>query len=221
MNEGHFKRLVVFGAKYFDLIKLIDAINRTDPTWLLLGFLDDLKELQDKTFFGFRVLGGREIIGDLLKEGDTSFFNNVSTWPKSERVVDLLSSYGCTFTNLIHPSIDMSYVDIGCGCILPEGCVVGGNVVIGNFVTVRLMSLISHDVEVEDFVFIGPGVTIGGHAKLKKGCFIGAGATVMGEVTVGKGSIIGAGAVVIKDVADGVTAVGVPAKAIERHATNQ
>lgn len=205
------KKLVIFGAAFFDLIKLVDAINRENPTWQILGFLDDTKELQGKAFFNYPVLGGREMIEELVNE-DTYFFNNVSGhWSRSKLVADMLDSYGCQIATLIHPNIDINYVEIERGCILPEGCVVGGNTTLGSFVTVRLRSLLSHDVEVGDHVFIGPGVTIGGKAILKKGCFIGAGATVMLERTIGEGSVVGAGAVVTKDVPDGVTVAGVPA----------
>jgi serine O-acetyltransferase len=45
--------------------------------------------------------------------------------------------------------------------------------------------------------------------------FIGAGARVLGGIKVGNQAVIGANAVVIHDVADGVTVVGIPAKAIQ------
>ncbi|BAU26512.1 sugar O-acyltransferase (sialic acid O-acetyltransferase NeuD family) [Aneurinibacillus soli] len=210
-------QLIIFGAAYFDLIKLIDAINKEKPTWEIIGFLDDTKSLQGEVFRGYKVLGGREKISQFVEKKNIFFFNNVcGHWTRSKQVADLLDSYGCQIPNLIHPAIDMNYVEIGRGCLLPEGCVIGGGARIGNFVTVRLQSLISHDVQVEDHVFIGPGVTIGSEAVLKKGCFIGAGATVMLNRTVGIASTVGAGAVVTKDVADQVTVAGVPAKEVRR-----
>lgn len=218
---GSLKKLVIFGAVYFDLIKLINAINRVKPTWQILGFIDDTKELQGKTFGGYPILGGRELVGDLSMDENTYFFNNVPTWPKCQHMSELLMSHGCKIPNLIHPSVDMTYVEMGHGCIIPDGCVIGGNVSIGDFVSIRVKSSVNHDVRIEDFVFIGPGVTIGGHANLKKGCFISAGATVLGEKTVGEGSVVGAGAVVISDVKSHITVVGVPAKEIKRYGDNQ
>jgi serine O-acetyltransferase len=46
--------------------------------------------------------------------------------------------------------------------------------------------------------------------------FVGAGAKIIGPVRIGSDVRIGANAVVIKDVPDGATAVGVPARNIER-----
>lgn len=213
------KNLVIFGASYFDVVKLIDAVNRANPAWHLIGFLDDTKNKGEEVFNGYRVLGGKETVPELSADENTYFFNNVTGhWSRCKQIADLLGSHGCKTPNMIHPLIDMNYVKIGRGCIIPEGCVVGGNTRIGDFVTVRLQSLVSHDVVIEDYVFIGPGVTIGGEAVLKRGCFIGAGATVMGKTTVHEGSVVGAGTVVIRDVPPDVTVVGVPAREIKRHA---
>ncbi|HXX58616.1 MAG TPA: NeuD/PglB/VioB family sugar acetyltransferase [Thermodesulfovibrionales bacterium] len=212
------KKIYIFGASYLDIIKLVDAINRSQPSFRIEGFLDDAEALRGRQCLGYPVLGGRELIADLARMPDTCFVSNVPTWPKCEQVVGMLKDLGCGFANLIHPTVDMNYVEIGTGCIIPEGCVVGGGARIGSFVTVRLQSLISHDVAVDDFVFIGPGVTVGGHARLAQGCFLGAGATIMGERSVGAGSIIGAGSVVIRDVPAGVTVAGAPARVIKVHA---
>jgi sugar O-acyltransferase (sialic acid O-acetyltransferase NeuD family) len=207
------KKLVIFGAAYLDLIKLVDAINRSSPTWELLGFIDDTEELQGKSFFDYPVLGTRELIPDLARDDAVHFYNNVhGHWTRTELIADLLDAHGCRIADLIHPSIDMSYVEIGRGCILPDGCVVGSNTRIGDFVAARLHALISHDVTVEDYAFVGPGAVIGGYATLGKGCFIGAGATVMTRRTVGAGSVVGAGAVVTRDVLPETTVAGNPAK---------
>ena len=56
--------------------------------------------------------------------------------------------------------------------------------------------------------FIGP--TIGPRA------YIGSGARVLGSVRIGEGARVGANAVVLQDVPDGATAVGIPARIVER-----
>ncbi len=209
------KKLVIFGAGFFDVLKLIDAINREQHCYNLKGFIDDDERLGESNFETYPVLGTRRIIPNLVRAG-VSFFNNVSTDTSTIKGIgDLLDSSGCEVVSLVHPAIDLKYVSLGRGCILPEGCLVGGRTRIGNYVIVRLGVLISHDVTIEDYVFIGPGAVIGGNAVLKSGCLIGAGATIMSQRTVGENSVVGAGAVVTKDVTPGTTVVGVPARIVQ------
>ena len=68
------------------------------------------------------------------------------------------------------------------------------------------------------------GVTLGGtgkqhvkrHPTLEDGVYIGCGAKCLGNITLKKGCRVGANAVVLKDVPEGATAVGIPARIIEK-----
>jgi sugar O-acyltransferase (sialic acid O-acetyltransferase NeuD family) len=207
------KKLVIYGAGHFSVLKTVNAINRSQPTWEIIGFLDDTDNLKGQNFHGYPVLGGRELLPDLARHDDTFFINNViSHWSSTSAVAGLLEKNNCRVPNLIHPLIDMSFVTIGHGCLLPEGCIIGFDTVLGNYVNVRMGVIISHNVTAGDFVFIGPGTTIGSGVVLKTKCYIGAGATVMLNRTIGENSIVGAGAVVTKDVRDNAIVKGIPAQ---------
>jgi len=211
------KKLIIYGASFLDVIKLVDAINRKEPTWQIQGYLDDNKEIQGHSFMGYPVLGGQELLAQFSRKEDTFFFVNISShWSRAKSVADILDSHGCKIASLIHPSIDMNYVQIGRGCIIPEGCVIGGNTKIGDFVFARLRALISHDVTIEDYVFIGSGANIASNAVLKHGCYLGTGATIMRKIIVGSSAIVGAGAVVTKDVLPNATVAGVPAREMQK-----
>ena len=68
------------------------------------------------------------------------------------------------------------------------------------------------------------GVTLGGtgkqhvkrHPTLEDGVYIGCGAKCLGNITLKKGCRVGANAVVLEDVPEGATAVGIPARIIEK-----
>lgn len=60
------------------------------------------------------------------------------------------------------------------------------------------------------------GSTQGGTPRLGGHVDVGAGAKIIGPVTIGDHAIIGANAVVTKDVPAGATAVGIPARIVEK-----
>jgi serine O-acetyltransferase len=89
--------------------------------------------------------------------------------------------------------------------------------------------VIGETAEVGDDCTIYQGVTLGGtslskgrkrHPTLARGAIIGAGAKVLGSFTVGEGAKVGSNAVVVKEVPAGATAVGNPARIIEKEATH-
>jgi serine O-acetyltransferase len=85
--------------------------------------------------------------------------------------------------------------------------------------------VIGETAEIGDDCTIYQGVTLGGtslyrgakrHPTLGKGVVVGGGAKVLGGFTVGDGAKIGSKAVVVKPVPAGATAVGNPARVLER-----
>lgn len=206
------KNLYISGIKYFDIIKRVEAINKVEPTWKICGFLNFKNRIKEEELCGYPLIGAEKIEA-LARDNNNYFFCNK---PRNKRAAQLLLNYNCNIATLIHPAIDLNYVNLGKGCIIPEGCILGGGTKIGDFVTVRLMSLISHDVTVEDFVFIGPTASIAGDAILKKRCFIGQGAVVMPGRIVGEESVVGAGAVVTKNVPPGKVVIGIPARPMQK-----
>lgn len=83
------------------------------------------------------------------------------------------------------------------GIIIARNCRIGSNVTIFHNVTIaesnkHLVTIIDDDVT------------------------IGTGAVILNNVHIGRGAKIGANAVVTKDIPDGVTAVGIPAKVLQK-----
>ena len=93
---------------------------------------------------------------------------------------------------LVHPGVYLLH-----GQVVIDGLVeMGGDTVIGPFVTIGLIA----------GELVGP--TIG------RGVRIGTGAKILGPLNIGPGAVIGANSVVLSDVPAGATAVGMPARIV-------
>jgi acetyltransferase-like isoleucine patch superfamily enzyme len=115
---------------------------------------------------------------------------------------------------------------IGERSLVGRGSAVDCDVVVGAEVRIQTNCYISAFTEIEDDVFVGPGVntlndpTAGNRGpdeplegpKLRRGCRIGGGALLLPGVEVGEGAFVAAGAVVTRDVPAGALVVGVPAR---------
>lgn len=107
------------------------------------------------------------------------------------------------------------------GIEIHPGAVIGRRVFIDHGFGV----VIGETADVGDDCTIYQGVTLGGtslnkgakrHPTLARGVIIGAGAQVLGGFTVGEDAKVGSNAVVVKEVPAGATAVGNPARIIQK-----
>jgi sugar O-acyltransferase (sialic acid O-acetyltransferase NeuD family) len=179
----------------------------------ILGFLDDNQERHGASFVGLPVLGGSDLLRSTY--ADCWVINNIARttsirWKVWRRLQDL----GIRTYTAIHPTVDIAYVEVGDGCILQEGVILGAGARIGAQCLVSFRVVVAHESEVEECCFLSPGVCINGRVKIEKGAFIGSGAIILPDVTVGAWSVVGAGSVVTNNVPPYSTVFGAPARVI-------
>jgi sugar O-acyltransferase (sialic acid O-acetyltransferase NeuD family) len=111
----------------------------------------------------------------------------------------------------VHPS-----VRLGVGTVVFAGAIIQPGTVIGRHVIVNTGALIDHDCEIGDYAHVAPGVKLSGGVRLGEGVFLGIGSCAIPGVRVGEWTTVGAGAAVVDDLPSKMTAVGVPARELER-----
>jgi UDP-3-O-[3-hydroxymyristoyl] glucosamine N-acyltransferase len=117
---------------------------------------------------------------------------------------------------------------IGAETVIGRGSAVDNDVTIGARVRVQTDVYLTAYSELEDDVFVGPGVcttndsTMARHpddypvlgARLRRACRVGGGVVICPDVEVGEEAFVAAGAVVTKDVTPRGVAMGVPARVV-------
>ncbi|HET7235932.1 MAG TPA: acetyltransferase [Actinomycetota bacterium] len=200
-------RLLIAGAGGFarEVAWLVDDINRTHPTWELVGFLDRESgaSLRGLPVVGIDGVGGLGADAAITAVGDARL---------RRRLVAEVETLGLPFPTLVHPSVhaDVS-LQLGAGTVVCAGNLLTVDISVGAHVVVNLDCSIGHDTVIEDFVTLSPGCHLSGRTSIGRGAFLGTGVVTVEGKTIGREAIVGAGAVVVKDIPEGVTAVGVPA----------
>lgn len=214
------KDIIIIGAGGVgrEVAFIIEEINKETPTWNVLGFIDDNKEIHGKVINGYSVLGDLSYLDNYeKKEEKPEVIIAIANYNVKKNIVFKLSNK-FKFATIIHPEVSIhNTVIIGNGSIIYKGVIMTTNITIGNHVIVSPKCGIGHDSIIKDYVSLLWNVNISGNDVIEEGVLIGSGATVIQEKKVGQAAVIGAGAVVVKDILSNTTNVGVPSNIIKQN----
>jgi sugar O-acyltransferase (sialic acid O-acetyltransferase NeuD family) len=212
--------IVVLGAGGHgrEILWLLDECNAEQAAWNVLGFIDENPALHRRPRCETRVLGGFEW---LKGKRNVHLVSGVGDSAVRRRFARLGRELGLPFATLVHPDVKRSrFVEIGEGTAVFAGSILTTQVRVGRHASINLACTLSHDVVVDDFCTLAPGVHVSGAVHLGEDVTVGTGAVILPGRQVGRNTTIGAGAVVSEDLpADGV-AVGVPARVIKTKAAS-
>lgn len=129
------------------------------------------------------------------------------------RLLAELEAMGYRLAAVIHSAAVVSpSAEIGKGSVIFAGAVINADAFLGVGCIINTRASVDHDCRLDDGVHVCPGAAIAGDVHIGKRSWIGIGVAVIQGISIGSDVTVGAGAAVIDDLADGVTAVGVPAQ---------
>ncbi|MCG7343993.1 NeuD/PglB/VioB family sugar acetyltransferase [Sporosarcina sp. ACRSL] len=193
----------------------VKVISERDRNWTISGFIDD-----DSNVIG-------TYVNDMMVVGDTEYLLGLNTTANviiaianpevKAKIYEKLSlNTNLLYPNVIHPSVHLnSSIEMGIGNIVSDNVAFSANVYVGNFSLIHFNCTIGHDVQIEDYVTVYPGVNLSGYSRMKSKSQAGTNSSVLPQIIVGEGAIIGAGSTVIKNPIRYTTVVGIPAKELK------
>ena len=199
-----------------EALSTVRAINRQNPSWSVLGFIDDDLQKKGMIFGGARVLGGREKIGEYSDALVLAVPGRPDNFFKRVDVIHSLGLSENRFATIIHPSVQKGInCDIGRNVLLMANVVLTAQVKIGSHVVFLPNTVISHESKIGDYTMIGSNVSVSGGVNLEQNCYVGSGSKIVQEVEIGAQALVGLGAVVLADVQRSSTVAGNPARIIK------
>ena len=211
------RRCVILGAGGHARV-LIDSLKALGES--PLGVLDRDPALWGRVLLGVPILGGDELLPQLVQQRVTHFVVGVGGAGDNQprrRLFELGMTSGLAPMSVRHPSaVCSSYATVGAGSVLYPNAVVNAGAVLGVNVIINTGAIVEHDCDIGDHAHVATGATLAGNVKVGRSAHIGAGATVRQGVLIGEAAIVGAGAVVVKDVESWTVVVGVPARLLKR-----
>ena len=192
---------------------IIEEINKKEPTFNIVGFIDDNKYIHGKYINDYRILGDIELLKSKYKGSRVVI--GITNFKNKKRIVEYLGD-DFIFENIIHPGVEINRnIDIGNGVIIYPGVIMTTNIFIGNHVIISPKCGIGHNSVIKDYASLLWNVNVSGYVVIGKGALVGSGATIIQNGKIGNGATIGAGAVVIRSIREGSTNVGVPSREVK------
>jgi sugar O-acyltransferase (sialic acid O-acetyltransferase NeuD family) len=193
-------RLLIFGAG--DIARLAHRYFTTDSPHEVVAFVVDAGFKTAETLMGLPILDSDEAQAR-FPPSDCSMFVALSYARMNRLRQERVAAAKARGYSLV------SYVSSRCtyladtppgeNCFILEDNTIQPFVKIGNNVTLWSGNHIGHDSVIDDHCFITSQVVVSGNVHVKSYCFIGVNATLRNSIVIAEQTLIGAGAVIMKN----------------------
>lgn len=200
-------RLLILGAGGNG--RVISDMAEQSGMWSMIGFLDDSVDAHDypwgivgscSDFIEHAAMFTHAIVAFGDNTLRSKWLERISQTSLEMPIIIADSAQVSSRAKLEPGTVVMPQAAVNIGAHVGSGCIINTG------------ASVDHDCQLGSCVHIAPGAHVGGHVKIGDRSWIGIGSSVRNGINIGADVMVGAGAAVIADLADGCTAVGVPAQ---------
>lgn len=184
------KSIVIIGAGDLgkELVWLIEDINKREPTYLILGFLDDDLKKDTYSFYGYKVLGGTDKLEELNRRTPFCAVMAIRDGSIRRKIVEAHPDFE-DWETIIHPTAVIApSVKIGRGAVFFPQVTVSVDTYLGQFGLFYIHSTICNDCWVGNYVSVMANASVSEHAEVAGETLLPANISIEPHTKYGKGS---------------------------------
>lgn len=171
--------------------------------------------------YSIKYLGNENQTNEKDFDRECLYFPSVGDGTVRRKMVEFIEIQNLKQTVLQHPSAIVSPLAILENSVfIGAGAIVNTKSIIKKGTIINTRAIIEHECLIGEFCHIAPGTVLTGNVSVDDFTFIGANSVIIPGKKIGKNVIVGAGSVVLNDIPDNEVWVGNPARKIrmnDRH----
>ena len=192
--------LVIGGGSAADVLINVISLSSDKLIWAVIDKNNPCTYPEVNTL----TMDDEEFLRSFDKESFDSAIISIGDLGIRKKLFELYSSFGISFTNLIHPTALLEKgVNIGKGNFIDAHSRIGVFSTIGNNNWIAAKVNLDHHNALGDSSLLGPGVMTSGLVKIGSGSLVGAGTSIIPSVVIGDNCLVPAGSVIVNDISDG------------------
>lgn len=199
------QRVVVWGSGGHARA-MVDLIRSSRPDLQIVAAVDD-GDQPPAEVLGVPVQGSSQDLASYRAQGVLHAALGIGAVTHNSLRAELfarLEALGFVLPSWVHRgAVVEPSVQMGRGCQLFPGAVVGSKARLGDNVIVNSGVVVSHDCVIGDHTHLTPGAILAGDVKVGRNCVIGMGVTIYLGVTIGDNVTIANGCHILQDVPAG------------------
>lgn len=210
------KEILIYGFGGFghEVACVINHINEVEPTWKIVGYIDDGVEIGAACKYG-KVLGGIDVLN--AWETPVSVVIAIGSPKYLALLPSKITNPLVDFPNIIAPNVfffDKESVFMGKGNVITFGCRFSCNIHMGDFNILDGGISLGHDATIGSNNMLFPEVRVSGQTTIGDKNYFGSRCFVAQCLKIGCENRFGAGTYILRKIKDGGLYMGNPAKKV-------